>query len=106
MNNFSGEDEITAVLADLNKFRHETLTRVAEWEKKKGGKSEGNALVSELAAVLLEADGLSRLMDSILDGTEEMVPVEDLRARVVELKLKANVLVRRWKAFRDQGIGF
>lgn len=104
MNNFSGAEEITAVLADLAEFRRNTGARVTEWEKKKGGKGEGNALVIELAAILAEADSLSRLIDSILDGTEEKVPVEDLRERVAGLKLRRRNLIGRWTAFRAQGI--
>lgn len=105
MSNFSESEaeKITAVLTDLAEFRRNTGARVAEWEKK-GGKNEGSELVILLAAVLTEADGLSRLIDSIVDGTEESVPVEDLRERVVGLKLRAGILIGRWKAFRAQGI--
>lgn len=89
-------DVFTSLIAN---FRRHTGARIREWEEQGGN----NSLVIELAAVLSEADSLSRLVDSIVDGTEEKVPMPELRERFVKLMVKADVLLGRWKT---RGLGF
>lgn len=96
-------ERIEGITAELAEFRRKTGVRVAEWTKK-SDKNEGGELIIELSAVLAEADGLSRLIDSIVDGTDEKVPIDELRERFVGLKNKVEILVGRWKALRTKGI--
>lgn len=80
-------------------FRQRQGERVRKWENK----GDDDGLVIELAAVLAEADSLSRLVDSIADGTEEKVPMSGLRERFIRLLMKADVLRDRWKS-RSKGM--
>lgn len=72
----------------LANFRRDIGTQLREWKKN----GCDNGLVIELEAVLAEADSLSRLLDSIVDGTGEDVQISELREKLVRLKEKAKVL--------------
>lgn len=102
--NIEQTKEVMALLAELAEFRRSTGAIVAEWEKKKGSKNDGNELVIELSAVLAEADNLSRLINSIVDGTEEDVPIEELKGRFMRVLAKVGNLKGRWKALCTKGI--
>lgn len=95
-------DDIDGLSEALAELRCKTGALVQKWS----AKGDSNELVIELASAMAEADSLSRLIDSIVDGTEEMVPMEDLRERFVKLKIKIGILIGRYKAFHEKGIGF
>lgn len=98
----------------LARFRRATSSTINKWDaglKKKLAK-DGNEnelailseLVIELNAVLLEVDSLSRQISSIIDGTGEAVPMEELHERYRSVVSKANKLEGRWKSI-TQGLG-
>ncbi|MDP1872065.1 MAG: hypothetical protein Q8K61_10630 [Gallionella sp.] len=107
INTPSSLEDLSDLLAG---FRRTTGSTIMKWDialkKKLAKKCNGNEnelailceLVIELNAVLAEADGLSRQISSILDGTGETVPIEDLFERYRSVVSKANKLNGRWKS--------
>jgi hypothetical protein len=99
-------------LSDLvARFQRTTGVTISKWDDEikkklaKKGKCNENELavlgelVIQLNAVLAEADGLSRQISSIIDGTGEAVPMEELHERYRSVVSKANTLNGKWKAF-------
>lgn len=87
-------ETIGGLLDALIGFCKLTEARVKEWE----GKGGGDGLAAELAAVVSEADSLSRLITSIIDDTEEQIPTSELQCQFNNLQRKTNMLLARWQS--------
>lgn len=91
---------IGGLLDVLVGFRERESARVREW----GVQASGGSLADELAAVVSEAGILIRLINSIIDGTEEQVPISELQSRFKGLQCNANMLLTRWKSKQANGM--
>lgn len=63
-----------------------------------------NNLADEMATLILAADSLIRLIDSIEEDAEEQIPVSELRSRFIGLLRKADMLLARWQSIKAKGI--
>ena len=93
-------DDLEDLSMLLASFQQRNCELAATWTTK----GDQNELVIELHAVQVEADSLSRLIDSIIDGTAENVLLGELQKRFAGLKMKVDILIGRWKAFHAKGI--
>lgn len=92
---------IHGLLAVLVGFREREGERIREWDDK----GSGCSLCAELAGVVSEADSLIRLINSIIDGTDEQLPISELQSRFNGLQRTANMLLTQWKSTLSKGIG-